>query len=85
MIVKQRNFYQYARGTEAYTLVMNPGKIYVFVGFTDLSMLLFSDSSGGTETEPITFAGVESCAICVARTLIIKQMLLGNSNINSIF
>ena len=56
---------------------MNPfqlGSTVIGVGFVDNSELLFSPPSGDS-TEPMKFIGIDSNPICVARAMLIYEMM----------
>ena len=66
-------------------MILKPDDRQLLIGFTDLTMLLFGDTSGLENGGIVNVYGVDSSPISVARTLIIKQMLMGAANLNSIF
>jgi hypothetical protein len=56
------------------------GTTHLGVGFCDLSLLATAKITGES-TEPLHFVGIDTCDYVIARTLLIKQMLM-NENIS---
>jgi hypothetical protein len=67
--------------------LMTPGKTYVDIGFVDLSQLIFSEFKmpDNQVPEKVKYYGFDMSPICVARTLIIHEMMKQNLSVESIF
>ncbi|XP_057299211.1 uncharacterized protein LOC130629856 [Hydractinia symbiolongicarpus] len=78
-----KEVYQLFRNTPVKEKYFDFGKTYVFIGYVDLLQLVMGVFTGGSG-DKVNFYGFDMSEICVARSLIIYEMIKMQLNPNSI-
>ena len=80
--------YQCISNFETVATIIEAGETYVQVGFVDLSIDLWSDlrdKKNKNSEKPAKIYHIDMNIICVARSMVIHQMLLQSLNSQTIF